>query len=88
MNIELRQGDVRSNSRLKIVDVDIHPKSSLDDLKPYLSQRWWDHLMSYGARAAAGLRQGVSLSRRCSRWRRAAIAGRRMADCRRAISAS
>ena len=44
MNVELRQSDIRSNSKLKIVDVDIHPKSSVEDLKPYLSQRGWDHL--------------------------------------------
>ena len=55
MNIEVRQSDVRSNSKLKIVDVDIHPKSSIEDLKPYLSQRWWEHLITYGVRQRAGM---------------------------------
>ena len=58
MNIELRQSDVRSNSKLKIVDVDIHPKSSVEDLKPYLSQRWWDHVTTYGARQRQGYLKG------------------------------
>ena len=58
MNIEVRQSDVRSNSKLKIVDVDIHPKSSVEDLKPYLSQRWWDHLTTYGARQRQGYLKG------------------------------
>ena len=58
MNIELRQADIRSNSKLKIVDVDIHPKSSVEDLKPYLSQRWWDHLTTYGARQRQGYLKG------------------------------
>ena len=58
MNIEVRQSDIRSNSKLKIVDVDIHPKSSVEDLKPYLSKRWWDHLTTYGARQRQAARQG------------------------------
>ena len=58
MNIELRQSDIRSNSKLKIVDVDIHPKSSVEDLKPYLSKRWWDHVTTYGARQRQGYLKG------------------------------
>ena len=58
MNIEVRQSDIRSNSKLKIVDVDIHPKSSVEDLKPYLSKRWWDHVTTYGARQRQGYLKG------------------------------
>ena len=60
MNIELRQSDIRSNSKLKIVDVDIHPKSSVEDLKPYLSKRWWDYLQTYGARQRQGYLKGFA----------------------------
>jgi len=58
MNIELRQPDVAQKSRLKIIDVDIHPKSSVEDLRPYLSNRWWDHLHTYGSRQRQGFLKG------------------------------
>ncbi len=58
MHIEVRQPAIRSNSRLKIVDVDIHPKSSIEDLKPYLSKRWWDHVTTYGNRTRQGYQKG------------------------------
>src|SRR5882724_10544984 len=54
MNIELRQADISQKTKLKIIDVDIHPKSSIEDLKPYLSKRWWDHVQTYGARTRQG----------------------------------
>jgi uncharacterized protein len=58
MNIELRQPDVAQKTRLKIVDVDIHPKSEIEDLKPYLSNRWWGHIQTYGARTRQGFLKG------------------------------
>jgi hypothetical protein len=46
MNIEVRQPARGANesgeARIGIFDCDIHPKSSLEDLRPYLSNRWWD----------------------------------------------
>jgi predicted TIM-barrel fold metal-dependent hydrolase len=60
MNVELRQ-PVRtrpSQSRLDIIDCDIHPKNSLEDLRPYLSNRWWDHLQTYGLRPRHGFVKG------------------------------
>lgn len=45
-------------SRAGIVDVDIHPKSSAQDLRPFLSARWWDHLQTYGARTRQGFAKG------------------------------
>jgi predicted TIM-barrel fold metal-dependent hydrolase len=58
MNMELRQPDTSQKTKLKIVDVDIHPKSSIEDLKPFLSQRWWDHLQTYGGRTRQGFAKG------------------------------
>jgi predicted TIM-barrel fold metal-dependent hydrolase len=61
MNIEARELTGRQkgqNVRNKIIDVDIHPKSSIEDLRPYLSNRWWDHLETYGARTRQGFLKG------------------------------
>jgi len=58
MNIELRQPAVEQKSRLKIIDVDIHPKSSVEDLRPYLSNQWWDYLKTYGSRQRQGFLKG------------------------------
>src|SRR5262245_50074155 len=58
MNIELREPDLRQKIRLKITDVDIHPKSAMEDLKPYLSKRWWDHHVTFGARTRQGFLKG------------------------------
>jgi len=38
-----------ANSRLRIIDCDIHPSlHSRADLNPFLSKRWQDHLKTYG----------------------------------------
>src|SRR5262249_24232487 len=58
MNIELRQPSLAQKTRLKIIDVDIHPKSSVEDLKPYLSNHWWNHIQTYGARTRQGFLKG------------------------------
>src|SRR5207302_4192023 len=58
MNMEVRQPALAQKTRLKIIDVDIHPKSSVEDLKPYLSNRWWDHVQTYGARTRQGFAKG------------------------------
>src|SRR5262249_13953001 len=62
MNIEVRQ-PVRGakdsgKTRVGIFDCDIHPKSSLEDLRPYLSNRWWDYLQTYGQRQRHGYVKG------------------------------
>ena len=42
-----------------LVDVDLHPKlARLDDLRPYLTDRWWRHLTTYGARYRHGYAKG------------------------------
>src|SRR2546421_11372018 len=41
--------EVSPNSRLRIIDCDIHPSlHSRADLKPFLSKRWQEHLKTYG----------------------------------------
>ena len=43
-------------TRLTVVDCDIHPTlRRLDDLKPYLSRRWHEHLTTYGGFIRQGL---------------------------------
>jgi predicted TIM-barrel fold metal-dependent hydrolase len=38
-----------------MVDGDIHPKNrSLEELRPFLSNRWWDYLLTYGNRPRHG----------------------------------
>jgi hypothetical protein len=61
MNIELRQGvrERRAQSQLDIVDCDIHPRNSFADLRPYLSNRWWDHLQTYGLRPRHGFAKAI-----------------------------
>ena len=50
---------VRSQrTKLNLIDVDIHPKSSVEDLRPYLSNRWWDYLLTYGSRHRHGYVKG------------------------------
>lgn len=57
MNVEVRQ-PLRAQSRLGIVDCDIHPKASVEHLRPYLSNHWWDHLQTYGLRPRHGFVKG------------------------------
>ena len=54
MNIEVRNPVRDPKTRLGIVDCDIHPRSSLEDLRPFLSNRWWDYLQTYGRRSRHG----------------------------------
>jgi len=61
MNIEVRNPPSQTRAkkaRLEIVDCDIHPKNSLEDLRPYLSNRWWDYLHTYGRRSRHGFVSG------------------------------
>src|SRR5260370_17383423 len=62
MNVELRQParaqNAKTKARLEIVDVDIHPKNTLEDFRPYLSNRWWDYLQTSGRRSRNGFVDG------------------------------
>ena len=74
MNIEVRQPlfgakeSVKDSGKVRvgIFDCDIHPKSSLEDLRPYLSNRWWDYLQTYGQRQRHGCNLNVDLLHRPS----------------------
>ena len=58
MNVQVAPRIERAN-RLGLIDVDIHPRTrSLDDLRPYLSKRWSDHLDTYGFRRRHGFVKG------------------------------
>jgi predicted TIM-barrel fold metal-dependent hydrolase len=59
MNIQTaRQTGRTDKSKRAIVDVDIHPKSSLEDLRPFMSNHWWDYLHTYGNRSRHGYVKG------------------------------
>ena len=48
-----------SRLRVPVVDCDVHPTvKSIDELKPFLSNRWWEHLQNYGMRPRHGFAQG------------------------------
>jgi hypothetical protein len=58
MNFEARELLREPKSRTTIIDVDIHPKASAEDLRPFLSARWWEHLQTYGNRGRQGFAKG------------------------------
>ncbi|MEN0076562.1 MAG: amidohydrolase family protein [Paracraurococcus sp.] len=44
---------------LGLIDVDIHPRpKALAELKPFLSERWWQHLQTWGMRQRHGFTAG------------------------------
>jgi predicted TIM-barrel fold metal-dependent hydrolase len=58
MNIEVRAPLRAQKSRVGLVDVDIHPKASLEDLRPFLSDHWRHYLQTYGTRQRHGYVRG------------------------------
>src|SRR5262252_1971310 len=60
MNIELRQPGLERAERVKpaVIDCDIHPKPTLAALRPYLTNRWWEYLQTYGLRSRHGFAKG------------------------------
>jgi predicted TIM-barrel fold metal-dependent hydrolase len=60
MNIELKRPVGERTARVKpaVIDCDIHPKASMEAIRPFLAQRWRDHLDSYGVRARHGFAKG------------------------------
>jgi uncharacterized protein len=59
MNMEVRQPVRAARVKPAIIDCDIHPKlPNMDALRPYLSQRWWDYLKTYGTRQRHGFARG------------------------------
>jgi predicted TIM-barrel fold metal-dependent hydrolase len=60
MNIEVRAPHRSARSKLDIVDCDFHPKLTLAQLRPYLSNQWWNYLETYGNRARHGYVKGYA----------------------------
>jgi len=59
MNMELRQPVRPARVKRAVIDCDIHPRvPDLAALKPYLTQRWWDYLKTYGTRQRHGFVNG------------------------------
>ena len=59
MNIEAPHAKLTKANRLSVIDCDIHPRTqNLDALKPYMTQRWWDYLQTYGLRKRHGFAKG------------------------------
>jgi len=60
MNIEVRAPQRSARAKLDIVDCDFHPKLTLAQLRPYLSNQWWNYLETYGNRARHGYVKGYA----------------------------
>src|SRR5262245_12813710 len=59
MNVAARAVHRQQRPKFGLVDLDIHPRvKSMDDLKPYLAARWWEHLQTYGIRRRHGFAKG------------------------------
>jgi len=59
MNLEVNARALAQSQRLGLVDCDIHPRfRSIEDYKPFMSARWWEYWMTYGARRRQGLARG------------------------------
>jgi len=55
MVVTMPRPETRTRTRRALIDCDFHNEiDSIKDLYPYLSQRWRDHIDTYGARGAAG----------------------------------
>ena len=60
MNIEVRAPQRTQQARLDIVDCDFHPKMTLEGMRPFLSNQWWDYLQTYGNRSRHGYAKGYA----------------------------
>ena len=60
MNIEVRQPVRAQKAKVGLIDCDIHPKLTVEQMRPYLSNRWWDYLQTYGQRQRTGYFKGYT----------------------------
>jgi predicted TIM-barrel fold metal-dependent hydrolase len=60
MNVEIRARERKTETKLDIVDCDFHPKMTLEQLRPYLSNQWWSYLQTYGNRSRHGYAKGYA----------------------------
>ncbi len=88
MNMEVRQPERSAKARVGIVDCDIHPKSSLEDLQALSEQSLVGLSADLRRSASATASSRASPIPRASRSPRGATPGRRTAVCRRATSTS
>ena len=50
-----REAETRARTRRALIDCDFHDElDSIKDLYPYLSQRWREHIDTYGTRGPSG----------------------------------
>ena len=56
---EAIQGKRVSHPRLGFIDSDMHPTvRTIGEIKPFLTERWWRYLQSYGPRPKHGFAEG------------------------------
>jgi uncharacterized protein len=60
MNIEVSARERAQNTRLDIVDCDFHPKLTLEQLQPFLSNQWWNYIQTIGNRSRHGYAKGYA----------------------------
>ena len=60
MNIEVSAKERASKTKLDIVDCDFHPKLTIEQMRPFLSNQWWSYLQTYGARSRHGYSKGYA----------------------------
>jgi uncharacterized protein len=58
MNMELKQPLRAAKSKYAIVDCDIHPRATIENLRPYLSNHWQHYVQTYGMRSRHGFVKG------------------------------
>ena len=60
MNIEVKAKERSQTTALDIVDCDFHPKLTLEQLQPFLSNQWWNYLQTIGNRSRHGYSKGYA----------------------------
>ena len=60
MNIEVRARERSQKTRLDIIDCDFHPKLTIEQMRPHLSNQWWNYLQTIGARSRHGYAKGYA----------------------------
>ncbi|MSP44963.1 MAG: amidohydrolase [Xanthobacteraceae bacterium] len=60
MNIEVSARERGQNTRLDIVDCDFHPKLTLEQMRPFLTNQWRSYLQTYGNRSRHGYAKGYA----------------------------
>ena len=88
MNIEVRARERTQDTKLDIVDCDFHPKLTIEQMRPYLSNQWWNYLQTIGNRSRHGYAKGYAYPKMTPQAARRDAWPPGVAGCRRAISIS